>query len=88
MRSALQQLRTQAGDMAVRAQAAADDAAAQRAEADAAAQKAAEELAAERGSLAALQVRTRPHCSWHRGCVCAHVTCNRWSSLNVDRLGA
>lgn len=57
MRTALQQLRTQAGDMAVRAQAAADDAAAQRADAEAAALKAAEELAGEQEALAALKVR-------------------------------
>lgn len=56
IRSALQQLRTHAGDMALRAQAAADSAAAQRAEAEAAADIAAGELAAERNAVAALEV--------------------------------
>jgi len=55
IRSALQQLRTHAGDMALRAQAAADSAAALRAEAEAAADIAAGELA-ERNAVAALEV--------------------------------
>lgn len=58
MRSALQQLRAQAGDMAIKAQAAAEAAAAQRSDAEAAAHQAAQELAAERKALAKLKV----HC--------------------------